>query len=111
MIRCTKCKEPAKKVVLDDYEHEEGLVLHNVKAMECPKCKEFVFTEEQMEEVEKKTKALAVHRFTFERKLTISGRSLVINIPEDLVKHLHLVKGALVKLVPLDDKRFLVEVS
>jgi len=106
---CKKCKEEAKKTVLEKYEHEKGIVLENVEAYECPKCHEFIFTEKQMEEIEKRTEVIKVHKFSFKRKLTVSGRSLVINIPEDVVRHMKLVKGKETKLTPLDDKRFLVE--
>ncbi|MCS4540898.1 MAG: hypothetical protein HY929_01035 [Euryarchaeota archaeon] len=94
---------------MDTYEYIEGFPLRNVKAFECPKCREFIFTPEQVEEIEKRTEQLKAHIFAFERKITISGRSLVINIPEDLAHHLNIVKGKKVKLIPLDNRRFLVE--
>lgn len=106
---CVKCGVRARKTVLPTYEYAEGVPLRNVEVMECPKCREFMFTEKQLETVEKRTEALKAHRFAFRRRLTISGRSFVINIPEDLVRHMHLFKGKTAKLTPLDDKRFLVE--
>ena len=108
---CKKCKEEARKVKLARYEHEKGIVLEDVEAYECPKCHEFIFTEKQLEEVEKRAGALKFHRFSFERKITISGRSLVINIPEDIARHMKLEKGKKTRLTPLDDKHFLVEVK
>jgi uncharacterized protein with PIN domain len=51
---CTKCKGPVKKVVLDSYEYEKGIPLQGVEAYECPKCKEFVFTEKQIDKIEKR---------------------------------------------------------
>src|SRR3990167_9186857 len=100
---CKKCKLEARKVVLNKYEHEKGIVLEHVEAYECPNCGEFVFTEKQLEEIERRTEAIKVHKFSFERKITISGRSLVINIPEDMVRHMKLTKGKKAKLIPLDD--------
>ena len=108
---CKKCKEVAEKTVLSRYEAEKGIVLEDVDAYECPKCGEFVFTEEQIEEIEKRVEAIKTHRFSFKRKITISGRSLVINIPEDMVRHMKIHKGKITKLTPLDDKRFLVELA
>jgi len=87
-IICKKCNIEAKEVVLDSYEYEEGIPLRKVNAYECPNCKEFIFTEDQAEEMEQKTDMIKSEMFAFNRKVTISGRSLVINIPEDLVKHM-----------------------
>lgn len=109
-ITCARCGIQARKKVLPSYEHEEGIPLKNVEAFVCKKCGEFIFTEKQMKEIEKRTETIRVHRFAFERKLTISGRSLVINLPEDLVRHMRILKGMVARLVPLDDKRFLVEI-
>ena len=108
---CKKCKEEAKKVMLKKYEHEKGIVLENVEAYECPRCKEFIFTEKQIEDIENTTDFIKVHKFSFKRKLTVSGRSLVINIPEDVVRHMKLEKGKTTKLTPLDDKHFVVEIE
>jgi len=110
-IICKKCGLPARKMLIPRYEHEEGIPLKNVEGMACPKCHEFIFTEKQMQAIEKRTEASKMHQFAFERKITISGRSLVINLPEDLVRHMHVLKGTIAKLIPIDDKHFLVEVK
>lgn len=67
------------------------------------------FTAGQVDEMERRTDLIKAHSFAFERKVTVSGRSLSINIPEDLARHLHVLKGKAVRLIPLDDKRFMVE--
>ncbi len=110
-LMCIKCNKETKKVTLNEYEQERGIVLKNVDAYACQNCKEFIFTPEQMETIEKRTDALKVHMFKFQRKLTISGRSLVVNVPEDMVKHMKLKKGQRIDLRPIDDRRFLVEVQ
>ncbi len=107
---CKKCDVEAKGVVLDSYEYEEGIPLRKVNAYECPNCKEFIFTEDQVEEMEQKTDMIKSEMFAFNRKVTISGRSLVINIPEDLVKHMKIIKGNTVKIIPAGKKRFIVEI-
>ena len=106
---CRKCNLEAKKVVYPIYEYVEGIPLKDVEAFECPKCGEFVFTPEQVEEMEKRTEIYKVHAFSFLRRITVSGRSLCLNIPEDLARHLKVAKGQIVRIMPLDDKRFLVE--
>lgn len=107
---CMQCNEEAKEVVLDVYEYEEGIPLRNVKAYECPKCGEFIFTEDQVEDMERRTDMIKAEMFGFKRKVTISGRSLVINIPEDLVRHMNIEKGKKVKIIPAGKKRFIVEI-
>ncbi len=110
-LLCKKCGLQAVKTALDAYEYVKGIPLRNVDAYECPRCHEFIFTPEQVEEMERRTEQVKVHMFSFERKVTVSGRSLVINIPEDLARHMAIVKSRLVRLVPLDDRRFLVEIA
>ena len=97
-------------IILDRYEYEEGVPLCNVHTYECPHCQEFIFTEEQVEEMEKRTEMIKSEMLAFERKVTVSGRSLVINLPEDLVKHMNIVKGKKVKIFPGGKKKFIVEV-
>lgn len=45
----------------------------------------------------------------FERKVSYAGRSRIITIPEDLARFLHLERGNLVRLIPVDSRSFLVE--
>ena len=66
--------------------------------------------EDQVEEMEKKTDMIHSEMFSFNRKVTISGRLLVINIPDDLVKHMKIMKGNIVKIIPAGKKRFIVEI-
>lgn len=55
---------------------------------------------------------MSAKRFpTFKRKISYAGNSLVVIIPEDLVKFLKLKKGSEVELVPLNNKMFAVKVD
>ncbi len=108
-ITCSKCGIEAKETVLDKYDYEEGIPLRNVPAFECPQCGEFIFTETQVEDMERKTDLIKAEMLAFERKVTISGRSLCINLPEDLVRHMNIIKGKNVKIIPAGKKRFIVE--
>ncbi len=110
-IICKKCGKEAMEIVIETYEYEEGIPLRNVPAYECPQCGEFIFTEEQVDEMERKTDLIKAEMLAFERKVTISGRSLCLNLPEDLVKHMNISKGKNVKIIPAGKKRFIVETS
>ena len=109
-IICKKDGIEAKKIVLENYEYEEGIPLKNVDAYKCPKCKEFIFTEDQVLDMERRTDLIKSEMFGFIRKITVSGRSLVINLPEDLVRHMDLLKGKKVRILPAGKKRFVVEI-
>jgi hypothetical protein len=108
-IICKKDGVEAKEIAIPSYEFTPGISLKDVKAYECPICKDFIFTPEQAEEMEARTERLKAHSFAFDRKITISGRSLSLNLPEDLVRHMKLIKGKSLRLTPIDDKRFLAE--
>ncbi len=45
----------------------------------------------------------------FDRKVSYSGRSLIISLPEDLAKYMGVKKGERVRIIYIDKKRFLVE--
>ncbi len=57
-IQCVKYGIETKKVFLENYEYEEGISIRRVPALKCPKCGEFIFTEKQVEEMERKIKVL-----------------------------------------------------
>jgi len=50
------------------------------------------------------------HTVGFERRVSYAGRSLIITVPEDLAKHMHIKRGSGVKVIPVDEKTFMVEV-
>ena len=108
-IFCAKCNVKMKLGVLPKYEYEEGYPLHNVKVYQCPKCNNVFFTEEQAHEMEARTTELKEHEFGFERKVIISGKSLVVGIPAELVNHLHIKKGQKVKIVPIAREGLLIK--
>lgn len=109
-IFCVACNTEAKKTILPEYAQEQGIVLRDVEVYVCPHCKEFIFTAEQMETIERRTEVFKIHMFRFKRTLTLSGRSLSLHVPEDMVRHMKLKKGQKIDVRPIDDKRFVVEV-
>jgi len=108
---CAKCKVEMKKTILDTYEYVEGIPIHDVEGYRCSKCDELFFTEKQADKMERMTKKQKEHMFMFVRKVSYSGRSLIITIPEDLATHLDIERGQKVKIMPMDKKGFLVEVK
>jgi phage FluMu protein Com len=89
-LYCAKCNVKMQIGVVPVYEYEEGYPLHNIQAYQCPKCNKLFFTEEQANELEMRTKELKEYAFGFERKVTRSGKSLVVGIPSELASHLNI---------------------
>ena len=110
-IYCARCDKEMKEVLLPKYEFDESLPLHNVMAYRCDSCGKIFFTEKQAKEMEARTNELKEYRFGFERKLTISGRSLVLGIPSELVIQLKLKQGQKVKIFPLSKEGFIMKKS
>ena len=108
-IYCAKCSTLMQETILPEYEYVVGLPLKDVSAYKCPNCNEIFFTEEQASSMEKRSKALERVRFGFERKITITGKSLAVTIPSDLANHLLLKQGSKVKIVPLSDESILIK--
>ncbi len=98
---CAKCDEEMQEVMLPKYEYEEGYMLHNASAYRCNTCGKVFFTEEQANEMKAMTNELKEHSFGFERKIIVSGKSLVIGIPHELAEHLKFKQGQKVKIFPL----------
>ena len=101
VIYCARCDKEMKLVLLPKYEYEEGYLLRNVAAYKCPKCGKTFFTEAQAKEMESKTTETKEYVFGFERKLMISGKSLVVTIPYELAEHLNVKQGQKVKIFPI----------
>lgn len=107
-IYCVKCDEAMKLVSLPSYEFEEGTPLHNVQGYKCFRCGKLFFTEAQAKEMEARTNELKEYTFGFRRKVTISGKSLVIGIPSELAEHAKITSGTPVKILPISNEGFIV---
>ena len=99
-VYCAKCDSEMRSTVLPSYEYLEGHALSNVPASNCPKCGNIFFTKQQAAEMKQRTKTLVESTFGFHRKITVTGRSLAVTIPQELASHLNLSKGATVKIIP-----------
>ncbi len=106
---CAKCETEMKEGLLPRYEYEEGYPLHNVHAYRCPKCSIIFFTEQQAKEMKLRTRELKEYTFGFERKVTISGKSLVVGIPSELADHLNIHQGQKVKIIPMAKDGFIIK--
>ena len=82
--------------------------MHNVSAFRCNKCGKIFFTESQTKNMKNRTNELKEYTFGFERKVLMSGKSLVVGIPSELADHLHLKQGERVKVFPIADEGLMI---
>ena len=108
IIYCANWNIEMKEVFLSKYEYVKGFPLKDVKAYKCDKCDEIYFSEEQAKILKAKTRDLKESVFGFIRKVTISGRSLVISIPKELAEHMKIKQGEKVKVMPIEKEGFMV---
>ncbi|HIH44515.1 MAG TPA: AbrB/MazE/SpoVT family DNA-binding domain-containing protein [Candidatus Methanoperedenaceae archaeon] len=109
-IICGKCRQEMWEVELPRYEFEEGIVLENVRGMRCSEG-HVTFTEEQAQEMERRSEDIKKYAFRFVRSVSKSARSLVIRIPVDLAKHLDITENSKIEMVPMGKKKFMIEVK
>ncbi len=105
---CVKCDEEMQEVLLPRYEYEESVVLHNVGAFRCNSCEKLFFTKQQAKVMKTRTRELKEYTFGFERKVLVSGKSLVVEIPQELAEHLDIHQGQTVKIYPLANEGLVV---
>ncbi|MBI2143852.1 hypothetical protein HYU17_01715 [Candidatus Woesearchaeota archaeon] len=99
-VYCARCDSEMISTALPSYEYLEGHALSNVPAYKCHKCGNVFFTEQQAANMKQRTKTLVESTFGFHRKITVTGRSLAVTIPQELASHLNLSKGVTVKIIP-----------
>ena len=105
---CAKCDTEMQEVLLPKYEYEEGHLLHNIGAFRCNKCGKIFFTESQAREIKARTNEMKEYVFGFERKVIVSGKSLVVGIPHELAEHLQITQGQKLKIFPVAEEGFMV---
>ena len=108
-VYCAGCNVRMRES-FTDHEYEEGVKLTHCPCYLCPQCKKVSFMEDQAKDMKRRTQEIKNKRFAFERIITMSGTSLSIGVPAEIAEHLKLKKGSKVRIVPMQDKGFLVEV-
>ncbi|MCK4327007.1 MAG: YgiT-type zinc finger protein [Candidatus Diapherotrites archaeon] len=108
--KCPVCNGElvSSKTTVDFYDGK--VILRDVEVQYCPKCKQELFTPEQMKKVDKLMEGIHLQQVSLRRHLSESGRSLVLRIPADIARTLHLTKATEVELRVKDPKEFVVEV-
>lgn len=108
MDRCPVCQEADLKPARVR-ERLFGVELGEFDGEECPACGETFLDEEAMAAIERKAREAGVWGLGKTLKVARSGNSLVIRIPADMARYLHLEAGTEVYVHPEGDDRLVME--
>ena len=106
-MKCPLCeKGTLKKEMIK--EHMFGIYLGEFPAEVCSKCKESFTDETTTKIIEEKAKEKGIWGLGKKTKITRTGNSLAIRIPNQIVKHLKLKEGKEAYVHP-DGSRLIIE--
>lgn len=88
-----------------------GVKLGTFDADVCSECSEVFFTESASDEIDAKAKKMGIWGFEKKSKITYSGNSLMVRIPNAISKFLSLKKGREITIRPEGKNKIVVEIS
>ncbi len=97
-MKCVFCKVETKKQDVDYKEY--GVSLGKFPAMVCPQCKESFFDAETAKKIQRRSKEKGLFGLSKKVKVGKIGDSLMIRIPKDIAKFVHLKEGKEVRISP-----------
>lgn len=83
MSSCPKCNIKYEEVEVD-FEYGD-IILHKVKALRCPKCRDALFTPQQYGVIRERLRSV-VQPLKLKRKISTAGKKPIVYLPEDVVK-------------------------
>ncbi|MCS4541011.1 MAG: hypothetical protein HY929_01610 [Euryarchaeota archaeon] len=102
-MECLRCDGKLEKKLATI---EAGGISFTDEYFVCSKCGKMYPTKDQ---IKKMYESSSLRKLSFERKISMSGRTYVIRVPQTLEKLYEIQVGKKVKIAPLDAKRMLVE--
>lgn len=106
------CGTRVEKIKTNMELFDGGIILRDVDAYYCPKCKEEILTTNQLSSAREKLKEILPNfeAFSLRKKITQLGNSLSIPISKELAEFMHLRKGEEVRIVVKNRNRLIVDV-
>jgi hypothetical protein len=92
-----------------DYE-QFGIVIRGIEAYKCPKCREEVFTDDQMDHIQKRMKEL-LPQPRISRKTTKVARNPAVYLPKKLLAAVDLKIGDEIVLYSGGKRRVVIEAT
>ncbi len=110
-LRCV-CGAKAEKIKTELELFDGSVVLKDVDAYYCPRCKEEILTTDQLSSArEKLTEILPnFEAFSLRKRISQLGNSLSIPISKEVAEFMHLRKGEEVKIMVKNRHRLIVDV-
>ncbi|MBU4190125.1 MAG: YgiT-type zinc finger protein [Candidatus Thermoplasmatota archaeon] len=108
-MKCPMCNEKMERKK-KSYSYS-GTNIGVFDADVCSKCGEVFFTEKASDEIDAKAKEIGMWGFEKKSKITYSGNSLMVRIPNAISKFLSLKKGKEITIRPEGKKKIVVEIS
>lgn len=107
--KCVLCEGKLKKKIVDYKVY--GKSIGKFPAMICDSCGEQWFDEKTALKIEETEKKAGLFGLSRESKISYSGNSLVVRIPKDIAKFMHLKKETPVTIYPEDEGKICVAVK
>ncbi len=110
-MKCV-CGAKAEKIKTELELFDGSIVLKDVDAYYCPKCKEEILTTDQLSLAREKFGEILPNfeAFCLKKKVTQIGNSLSIPISREVAEFVHLRKGEEVKIMVKNRHRLIVDV-
>jgi YgiT-type zinc finger domain-containing protein len=105
MSSCPKCNTKYEEVEVD-FEYGD-IILRNVKALRCPKCKEELFTPEQYRAIRERMRSV-VQPLKLKRKISTAGKKPIVYLPEDVVKAINAKIGDSIE-ISVEGNKIIIE--
>ena len=105
-IQCHACGSEYVKEIIPMEIVEGSGHFEDTEVYKCPTCGDIVLDSHQLDSLRGK-----VTHFKIRRKLGISGNALVLRIPADIREFCNLTKDDYVEIIPIDRRRFIVEIK
>lgn len=105
MSSCPKCNTKYEEVEVD-FEYGD-IILRNVKALRCPKCKEELFTPEQYRAIRERLRSV-VQPLKLKRKISTAGKKPIVYLPEDVVKAINAKIGDSIE-ISVEGNKIIIE--
>jgi len=109
-INCPVCGNGKLKSTKVPYE-VYGIKLGDFPAQICTKCNEEWFNEQTSKEIEKIEKEKGLFGLSKKSKISYSGNSLMVRIPEQIATFMHLKKENGIIIHPEGRNKFVVEIE
>jgi len=107
--KCISCGGKLKSREVD-YEIY-GVSIGKFPALVCESCGEQWFSEETSKKIEEKERKLGIFGLSIDSKVSYSGNSLIIRIPQNLARFMRIKKDSKIKIEPENKNKICISLD